>query len=228
MDKKQEFGSIDSIPSDIKTPSETDTHHSYRMIIISTLIFFVALGAIFLFRNQSANQQLQTLTNTLQNRNTTEILPTITTPKIVDMNEPWVRVKKGDSLDFVKAGDQVTFIVEAFSKDADIAGFDILLKNDEALDIVSVSSLLSDFTVQTFPSDTHTTVTGYKDLQSKQSTVFNNTAILSVVAKAKQSGEASLIIESLIGKEKTQFIENNSEATAIYPQNEGVSVTVAE
>lgn len=228
MENNQEFGSLDSVSGNVKKANQSDSRHSYRMIVLSVLVFCIALGVIVTMRNPNVFQKAKTLTNSVQNTGASSFLASPKdVPAIVDLQEPWVRVQQSDQQELLTVGQESTFVVEAYSKEYNIAGYDLLLTtNNELFEVVSVTSVLDEFTVQTFPNEDHTTITGYKNLQSKQPTIFEGTPILTIVLKAKQEGSVPLYIESLIGKEKTQFIEDNSEATAIFPQSGGVMAEI--
>jgi hypothetical protein len=88
-----------------------------------------------------------------------------------------------------------------------VVGYDVLLTGGkQAYDIVSVKSLLPEFTVLKFIKDDHLTVTAVLKPSVKTQTAFESTPFVEIVIKPKASGSLNLKILSKSGKETSKII----------------------
>ncbi len=127
----------------------------------------------------------------------------------------------------VSVGDEVTFTVMADSDTADINGFDVLFEFDpQQFEIVQVNSLIPYFDLYTFDKNpTFLSITGTKKLSAETTAVIKNSALISIVARAKQAGTSQARILPDMKMEKTKMV--NSKADIMIPSiGEAVTVTV--
>jgi len=90
--------------------------------------------------------------------------------------------------------------------------------------VISVSSKSDAFQIFSFDKGTHSSVTGIKNIQVTEPTIFDETPLVSIILRPKMKGEGLLTVTSTKDKEKTQFVDN--EVNVIIPQIGSVFITV--
>lgn len=126
----------------------------------------------------------------------------------------------------VAVGDEVVFTIMADSDSVDINGFDVLFEYDpNQLQIEKVNSLIPYFDIYTFENPTYLSITGTKKLSAETTAVIENSALITVIARAKQAGAAQVRILPGMKMEKTKMV--NSKAEIVMPSiGEAVTVTI--
>lgn len=194
--------------------------HNYRMIVITALVILLLIGGVYILRdnqlrslvNPSFNlpfgQQGQSATDSQDND-----IPLYT---IDDESQAWLKVQVDESLEPV-VGAPLAVTLTGNSQGADISGYDILFGYDPAIiEVVSVESLHPDFQIFTFDKDTHTTITGVKNLQQTATTVFQGEELLRITVQPKEKVNTPLTVYTERGNERTQFVDSNVQV--IVPQ----------
>jgi len=208
MEENQSYGPIDSSQM-ISEPAQP--RHNYRMIFITITVLLIALGGYIVLTNAELKVRMQealhlvtpkTAPNT--NKETLELFAS----DITDRSLPWVEVTSPDT--DASVGQEVAVTINAFSGGKDITGYDLLIGIDPAqFEVVSITSELPSFQIQTFDRGMYHAVTGIKNLQSQDPTLFNDTPLVKVVIKPKTTGEGVVTVLSTKGQERTQLVDKD-------------------
>lgn len=106
-----------------------------------------------------------------------------------------------------KVGKQVSVQVVGSTDGKEVIGYDVLMTGGKnAYDVVSVKSLIPEFTILKFLKDNHLTITGILKPSAKEQKSFEGTPIVEVVIVPKQTGTLNLQILSEQGKESSKAI----------------------
>ena len=208
MDENQSYGPVDSAQM-ISEPAPTQ--HKYRMILITVVVLLIALGGFIVLTNESLKGRMQEALHLVSpktepntNRETLELFAS----EITDRSQPWVEVKAPDTEAAV--GEEVAVTIYAFSGGKDITGYDLLIGIDPTqYEVVNITSELPSFQIQTFDRGMYHAVTGIKNLQAQDPTLFNDTALVKVVLKPKTSGESVITVLATKCQERTQLVDKD-------------------
>ncbi len=206
MEENQSYGPLNSAQMISEEP-----HHryNYRMIFITVVILLIALGGFVVLTNPKLKARMQEalhLVNPQVETNTNQEELELFASNIKDRSIPWVEVKAPESA--ARTGEEVTVYIHAFSGGKDITGYDLLVGIDPAqFEVVNITSELPTFQIRAFDRGMYHAVTGIKDLQAQDPTVFNDTPVLKVVLKPITSGEGVVTVLSTKGQERTQLID---------------------
>ena len=165
--------------------------------INKTAIIFTAIFLILVFAATTMFWQKKPTQNLKQkNQQTTAIIPT-SLLKVV--GEAELILKKVDSLNYQ---------VIASSNNYDITGFDLLVEVENAADLkdVTVSLLLSSFSLYQLKKDNFLILTGVKKISFNQPTVFVQTPIIAL----KTTKPIKLNLKTAWGKYTIKLVDNQS------------------
>ncbi len=113
-------------------------------------------------------------------------------------------------------GGRIFLNITADSDVKDITGFDILLSYDPTLvEITQVQSVNPDFQIIKKDAGQYLTITGFKNPSASAKHVFQDSPIISIVAKPKSKGSAVFEILGAKGREMSKFIDTSSQT--FYP-----------
>ena len=218
MENQNSYGPLESVAMiEEKTPKK----HMMRIVFITSIVIALAVGGYLLmsqdrFTSQLKNMVSQTPSPNIEQASTQATEYEMLASEIQDRTIPWIELKS-DEAEKATVGQEVTILVQAFSGERDVTGYDVLFGVDPAqFEVVSIVSELPDFKIQSFNRQTYHSVTGIKDLQAKGKTLFNGNAILKLVVKPLKAGQGVVSIMSTKGMEKTQFVD--SEVEVMEPQ----------
>jgi hypothetical protein len=192
-------------------------------LIVFLILFLVFILLFFLIKDQSSNKNdqegLDQPSNSRQEKGVlTSVFPTQVAShsyfKLLPPSYP------------VQAGSTFELLVEADSDTKIISGFDVLLEFDKsAFDFVKIASLNKDYRVFSYQAPiTHLSITGTRDLASKNEMPLNKTNLLTIAFKAKKTGNYRFVLKPAIGNEVSQMIDNHT--NKIIPQVNEISVTI--
>jgi len=221
--QNQSFGPLNSseMISEKKPAS-----HNVRMVFITVVVLLIALGGYMILSNQDLKVQFQRvlkLVPTTPQENTEFNDIDLFVSEIQDRTIPWIEART--DTEAVLVGEDVRVTLYGFSKGKDIVGYDVLVGIDpEAFEVVSVTSDISEYIIKDFDKGMFYSVTGIKNPQVNDPTVFDETALLTFVLKAKQKGENVVTILSSKGNEQTKFVDNDVKVQT--PQIGSVFITV--
>lgn len=208
MDENQSYGPIDSSQM-ISEPAHA--HHNYRMILITVIVLLIALGGYMVLTNRDLKARMQEslhLVTPKTEPNTNKETLELFASEITDRSIPWVEVKAPDTEAAV--GEEIAVTVHAFSGGKDITGYDLLIGIDPAqFEVVSITSELPSFQIQAFDQGMYRAVTGIKNLQSQDATIFNDTPLVKVVVKSKTTEDGVITVLSSKGQERTQLVDKD-------------------
>jgi len=165
--------------------------------INKTAIIFTAIFLILVFAATTMFWQKKPTQNLKQkNQQTTAISPT-SLLKVVDEAE--LILKKVDSLNYQ---------VIASSNNYDITGFDLLVELENAADLkdVTVSLLLSSFSLYQTKKENFLILTGVKKLNFSQPTVFSNTPLVEI----KLTKPVKINLKNTWGKYTSKLVDNQN------------------
>ncbi len=208
MEENQSYGPVNSAQM-ISEPAHPQ--HKYRMIFITVIVLLFALGGFIVLTNDDLKGRMQEAlhlvkpkTEPITNKETLELFAS----QITDRSQPWIEVKAPDTEATV--GEAVEVTIHAFSGGKDITGYDLLIGIDPAqYDILSITSELPSFQIQTFDRGMYHAVTGIKNLQAQDPTLFNDTPLVKVVLRPKTTGEGVVTILATKGQERTQLVDKD-------------------
>jgi hypothetical protein len=198
------------------------------MILITGVVLLIGVIGFFVSRNPSFQQIMQkTGGSTAETSNVTPAVAdtSMQASTIVERAEPWIEVVSSDNKTTYAVNDTITLSINGFSKGKDITGYDILLPIDTSMfEVVRITSTKPGFSIFEFDKGTHRTITGIKDVGTKDVTAFDSTPLVSVVLKAKKQGTSTIAVSEADGNEKTQFVD--SEVNVLIPQKGGLQIVV--
>lgn len=208
MDENNSYGPVDSAQM-ISEPAHTQ--HNYRMIFITITVLLIALGGYIVLTNEGLKARMQEALHLVSPKtepNTNKETLELFASEITDRSQPWVEVKAPES--DASVGEAVEVTVNAYSAGKDITGYDLLIGIDpNQYDIMSITSELESFQIQAFDRGMYQAVTGIKNLQAQDPTLFNDTPLVKVVLKPKTTGEGVITVLSTKGQERTQLVDKD-------------------
>ncbi|MDA1316863.1 MAG: hypothetical protein O3B87_02445 [bacterium] len=212
--------------------NEKPKNHSYRMILVTVIVILLGIGGYIIATNPQLKEQVKMKLNLMQptEEDITDIEDlSLLTSVITDRTSPWMEVKTPGPAT-ATVGKPIEISVHGFSADKDIVGYDMLLGIDtEVFDIVSVTSKAPGFQIFDFDKGSFHPVTGIKDLQATESTVFNDTVLITVELLPKQAGKSVVTILSSKDQEKSQYVyEEGADVRSIVPQIGSVELEIAQ
>lgn len=200
--------------------------HNVRMIFITIVVLLIAVGGYIVLSNQSLKVQVQKalkLVPSTPEKNTEMNELDLFISEIQDRTIPWIEARADK--ESVAVGEEVTVTLYGFSGGKDITGYDVLIGIDpEMFEVVSIETASPVFQIFQFDKGLYYSVTGIKDVQVQDATIFDDTALVNVVLKAKQKGENVVTILTSKDKEQTKFVDNDVQV--LTPQIGSMFVTV--
>jgi len=225
MGNNTTFGPIDS-PEMITESGKSSHKKGVMMAFITVVVLLLAVGGYIILSNPSLKSQMKEtlkLSEVNIEQNTDYEKVEVFESDITDRMSPWIEVRGGEADAMVGKDYEVT--VYGYSGGKDITGYDMLLGVDhEMFDVISVSSKSDAFQIFSFDKGTHSSVTGIKNIQVTEPTIFDETPLVSIILRPKMKGEGLLTVTSTKDKEKTQFVDN--EVNVIIPQIGSIFITV--
>jgi hypothetical protein len=207
---------------------ESKNKHYARMVFITLFLLFLFAGGYVMLSNNEVKKQLQLATGMITavpEQITAEEEPLLTPAVIQSRTSPWLELKS-DNLNY-KVGDEVMITLNGYSGGKDIVGYDILIGADSvAWETVSIDSAISDFLTRKFDRGNFQSVTGIKDIKSKDPKVLDNTPVLFLKMKPKISGQLTVSVFKNQGPEQTKFVD--ADVNVIEPQIGSITVNVAD
>lgn len=208
MEENQSYGPIASSQMISEPPQQ---RHNYRMIFITIIVLLIALGGYTVLTNANLKARMQEallLVTPQSEPNTNKETLELFASDISDRSLPWIEVRSPDA--DASVGQEVTVTINAFSGGKDITGYDLLIGIDPAqYEVISITSELPSFQLQTFDRGMYHAVTGIKNLQSQEATLFDDTPLVKVVVKPKTTGEGVVTVLSTKGQERTQLVDKD-------------------
>ncbi len=201
--------------------------HGYRMILITGIVIFIAIGGFLVARNENLQQVIKNTLPVSNNPSEESGISNYVAPQasaIANREVPWVEITAENGTE-ASLNQPFTFIVKASSGGKDITGYDVLLAIDpNQFEIQSISSEVPSFSILQFEKGTHVSVTGIKELGQNEPTIFNDTPILKVTVKPikREATTISVLLEQ--DKEKTMLVD--TEVNPITPQVGSLEVEV--
>lgn len=133
----------------------------------------------------------------------------------IDENKPYMKLS-ADGASY-SAGQTIMLNVLAGSQNLDVNGFDLLFSyDDKAVEVVKITSGLETYDIFPYYNTGYVSITGTKKLSVNTATSLNNTPIVVIEVRPKQSGQFSFSIDAERGKEKTKMVDN--QARIVIPQ----------
>lgn len=115
--------------------------------------------------------------------------------------------------------------VVASSHGRDITGYDLLLFYDPAMvGITQIQSALPDFQIVKKDTGEYMTVTGFKNPSAKTQHIFEDTTLITIIAKPKSKGTTLLELLSAKAKETTKFVDISTQT--LYPTVNKIAVEI--
>ncbi len=146
----------------------------------------------------------------------TASLPTPTAVVTIIPSNSYLSLVSPKMLTRFSQGQEVVLNLTANSNGAEVVGFDALVGYDKtAFDLMSVKSLLPDFKIYQFPKEDYLAITSAKSVTSSVKSPLAG-GVVELVFKAKKVGNFNFFIKSASGKEKTKFVD--SQTQIIYPK----------
>jgi len=180
-------------------------------------VLFVALAcigiaAVVKYQQMGMLQKPQAATTT----SIVEPSPALIPIKINSTSGPKFSLKTQSSN--LTVGSNITIHIIADSKGQKVLGYDVLvgIKKTE-YDLVSVKSLLTEFSTMKFVKDDHLTVTSIQKPSVSQSIEFQNIPIAEIVLKPKQKGVLNLAILLTKGAEITKIMTSSADTAIKVP-----------
>lgn len=134
-------------------------------------------------------------------------------------------IKMSNPQTVVKVGQNVSFDLVLDTAGVGIVGYDVLIGVDKIdFDLVSVTSADPNFTIYKRAHSDYLTLTGAEKLSSKNSVVFTNQKVVTLVLRPKKAGKLDLSIEATQGKETSDFVDGKTKI--YYPSVSEIKVTV--
>lgn len=221
--QNQSYGPIDS---EQMISEKKPAAHNVRMIFITVVVLLIALGGYIVLSNQNLKVHVQKAlklipASTEENREIADI--DLFVSEIEDRTIPWIEVRSDK--ESASIGETVTVTMYGFSGGKDITGYDALIGIDpEAFEVISLESATPGFQIFKFDKGMYYSVTGIKDVQMKDATVFDDTALLTVMLKPKKTGENVVTILTSKDNEKTKFVDKDVQV--LTPQIGSVFISV--
>jgi len=221
--QNQSYGPIDS---EQMISEKKPAAHNVRMIFITIVVLLIALGGYIVLSNQNLKVHVQKAlklipASTEENMEIADI--DLFVSEIEDRTIPWIEVRSDK--ESASIGETVTVTMYGFSGGKDITGYDALIGIDpEAFEVISLESATPGFQIFKFDRGMYYSVTGIKDVQMKDATVFDDTALLTVVLKPKKTGENVVTILTSKDNEKTKFVDKD--VNVLTPQIGSVFISV--
>lgn len=121
--------------------------------------------------------------------------------------------------------EEVEILLTAQTDNIKITAFDILINYPEKdFDLISTNFLGDDFTLFKFKKNNQITLTAVKKPNIDKEIVFSGQQIISLKFKPKSRGRFEFSIISEVEKEKTQFVDQNSQI--YYPKTSKLTVEI--
>ena len=190
--------------------------HSFRILII--VVFIILVGLVVILINQTVKTKPEMFGGL-----TTKIsqAPTL----VPHPTKGQLLIKVEDSQAKHPITDYLIFEITAGSEGADIAGYDIILDyDDQAFELVQADSVLPGFQLFKLDSDGMLILTGAKKINDQSSHIWAGESILKLTFKPIKTGRYQFRILSGSGKEKTQFVDTQTQIT--YPTASDTSVEI--
>lgn len=222
-DVNQVYGPLNS---EEMITAQIPNKRNFRMIFVTIIVLLIAALGYAVLSNPELKAQAKRAINLspikiASNSNTDEIDMLVT--EVKDRKIPWLEMRSLKSS--VNSGEEFTIGVYGFSGGRDVVGFDILIGIDQnAFEVKSITSQLSDYIVRDFNRESYFSITGIKNPQKNDVTILDNTALLTVVLKAKQKGESMVTLLASEGNERTKYVDNN--VAILTPQLGSVLINV--
>jgi len=218
MENQNSYGPLESQAMIEEKPHKK---HMMRIVFITVLILALAGGGFLVLSQDRFTAQLKNTVSPAPAQNVEQASTQATeyemlASEIQDRTLPWIELK-AEGAETARVGQEIMISVQGFTGQRDVTGYDVLFGIDPAqFEVVSITSELPDFKVQSFNRDTYHSVTGIKDLQSKDKTLLSGNSILKLIIKPLKAGQGVVSIMSTKGMEKTQFVD--SEVEVMEPQ----------
>ncbi|MDP4011602.1 MAG: hypothetical protein Q8P72_05260 [Candidatus Roizmanbacteria bacterium] len=221
--QNQSYGPLDSASM---ISEKKPTAHSVRMIFITVVVLLIALGGYVILSNKELKVQVQQalkLVPVIPEKNSKENDIDLFISEIQDRNIPWIEARA--EKDEVSVGENIIVTIYGFSGGKDITGYDALIGIDpEAFEVISIDSVMPGFQIFKFDKGLYQSITGIKDIQMKDVTVFDQSALVSLTLKTKKKGENIVTILTSKDSEQTKFVDNDVQI--LTPQIGSVFITV--
>ncbi|PIZ64040.1 hypothetical protein CO051_02115 [Candidatus Roizmanbacteria bacterium CG_4_9_14_0_2_um_filter_39_13] len=221
--QNQSYGPIDSQQM---ISEKKPAAHNVRMIFITIVVLLIALGGYVVLSNQNLKVQVQQalkLVPVIPEKNSKENDIDLFISEIQDRNIPWIEARADK--EEVSVGENVMVTIYGFSGGKDITGYDALIGIDpEAFEVISIDSVMPGFQIFKFDKGLYQSITGIKDIQVKDPTVFDESALVTLTLKTKKKGENIVTILTSKDGEQTKFVDNDVQI--LTPQIGSVFITV--
>jgi len=221
--QNQSYGPIDSQQM---ISEKKPAAHNVRMIFITVVVLLIALGGYIVLSNQNLKVQVQKALKLVpsspeENMDLADI--DLFVSEIQDRTIPWIEVRSDK--ESAAIGDTLTVTMYGFSGGKDITGYDALIGIDpEAFEVISLESAMPGFQIFKFDKGMYHSVTGIKDVQMKDATVFDDSALLTIKLKPKKIGQNVVTILTSKDNEQTKFVDKD--VHVLTPQIGSVFITV--
>lgn len=121
--------------------------------------------------------------------------------------------------------EEVEILLTAQTENIKVTAFDVIINYQEKdFNLISANFLGDDFTLFKFKKPNRIILTAVKKPNINQERVFSNQKIIVLKFKPKIKGRFEFNIASMIGKEKTQFVDQNSQI--YYPKANKLTVEI--
>jgi flagellar basal body-associated protein FliL len=195
---------------------EPHPHRNHYRLIILTLFVGLALITIALVFYYQRSGMLR-VPAAVSTQSAPVSIPTTkpTTPKKALTGVSFT-LQAAETMPSYPRDSSITLNVVAESNKNTVLGYDIVIgRDEEAYDLVSVTSLLPEFTVLKFVKDTKFTITGILKPSVTKPVIFDKTPIVSVTLKPKKTGTLLLTVLMNEGSETTKIMSTAPNGTAL-------------
>ena len=188
-----------------------------KIIIVAGIIIFAIIVIVVMSIARGGSNSAQN--NAEGGSNSQQEIPI---PEI-DNSKPWTKFQA--STTDPQINQDFTVAIQADSKEADIYGYDLLIKYDKAqFDIIDAKSAMESFQIFQHDRDTYFAITGIKRLNEQEATPFSGSNIIELTVRAKQAGPLYMQIMPEVGEETSKFVDKD--VKVITPQFQPIRLEI--
>ncbi|MDH7476326.1 MAG: cohesin domain-containing protein [Microgenomates group bacterium] len=199
-------------------PAETEEKNSnqtFLIVIAGVIVLFIILLLVFISGSKKKT------VNYSQNIPEVSPVPTVIQEKGV------LSLKSKTGKTNFSVGQTITLVVNAYSDNKPITGYDAVIKTDDnLLKYLGQKSLNPNFQLFTSVKPNQIYLTGVKKLNTNEEIVFDNTDIAELTFKVLKSGTINLGLDFVPGSKKDSNLIDNQSADQL-GKVEGITLNLA-
>lgn len=195
-----------------------------KKVITLTFFFLILTGGLILFINQKNKSENLLKESQLKKEKSVETDSTNSNNKQEIKTTGYFNLETINKNRF-SLNEEVEILLTAETENIKITAFDILINYPEKdFDLISDTFLGDDFTLFKFKKNNQITLTAVKKPNIDKEIVFSGQKIISLKFKPKLKGSFEFSIVNLASKERTQFVDQNSQV--YYPKTNKLTVEI--